>query len=155
VEIGGVQLKPDSDTVPGLLFAFAGQSGPAFAPVVVLPLLALGFAFHPRALAWLPVWLTLSLIAAPYTNSYDQILLVVPIVLAAGIAFRRSTRGGWLVLGSGAFLLIVVTPVMYEIAVRRHSETLGVLVPLAVFATIVPALWPQRRVVPTSPTMRT
>jgi hypothetical protein len=35
---------------------------------------------------------------------------------------------------------------MYQLALMRHSETYGVLVPLAVFATIVIALWPFRRV---------
>jgi hypothetical protein len=145
VRIGGVQLGPDSDTIPGLLFALAGPAGPPYAPFVGLPLLALGLAFHPRSAAWLPVWLTLSLIAAPYTNSYDQIVLVVPIVMAAGVAARRSARIAGFVLGAGAAVLIGLTPVMYEVAVRRHSETLGVFVPLLVFAIIVAALWPDRR----------
>ena len=144
VRIGGTQLKPDSDTVPGLLFALAGQSGPAFAPLVVVPLLAVGLAFHPRAAAWLPVWFTLSLLVTPYTNSYDQILLIVPIVIGSGLAARRSGRIGGLVLGVGAGVLMVSTPLLYELAVRRHSETFGALVPLAVFALIVVALWPER-----------
>ena len=37
---------------------------------------------------------------------------------------------------------------MYELALRRHSETFGVLVPLAVCAVIVVALWPLRRARP-------
>lgn len=73
------------------------------------------------------------------------ILLIVPIVMASGIAARRSRRAGWIVLGIGAVILAGVTPVMYEVAVRRHAETLGVLVDLATFAVIVVALWPQRR----------
>ena len=148
VRIGGVQLGPDSDTIPGLLFALAGPAGPAFAPVIVVPLIGLGLAFHPRSAGWLPVWLTLSLIVAPYTNSYDQILLIVPIVMAAGVAARRSAPASRLVLALGAVILIVMTPAMYEVAVRRHSETLGVLVPLVVFAVIVVTLWPQRRSLP-------
>jgi hypothetical protein len=145
VRIGGVQLGPDSDTIPGLLFALFGPGGPAFAPLVVLPLVAVGLAFHPRAPAWGPVWLVLSLVAAPYTNSYDQLVLVVPIVVGAGVALRRSARAAWLVLGSGAALLIGLTPLMYEIAVRRHSETFGVVVPLLLFAVLVAVLWPVRR----------
>ena len=145
VRISAVQLGPDSDTVPGLLYALAGPSGPLFAPLIVLPLVGIGLAFHPASHAWLPVWLTLSFIAAPYANSYDQILLIVPIVIASGVGARRSRRVGQLVLGCGAVILVGITPIMYEVAIGRHSETLGVLVPLAVFALIVAALWPQRR----------
>jgi hypothetical protein len=147
VQVGGVQLGPDSDTVPGLLAALGGADGPRFAPLVLLALVAVALRFHPRSDAWLPVWLTLSLVAAPYTNSYDQILLVVPIVIACGVALRRSVARARMVMGVGATTLIVVTPLMYELAVRRHSETFGVLVPLTVFAVIVATLWPQARVV--------
>lgn len=151
IRVGGVQLRPDSDTVAGLLATLGGPNGPRFAPVVLLALIAVALRFHPRSEAWLPVWLTLSLIAAPYTNSYDQVLLVVPIVVACGVALRRSTTRARIVLGVGAAMLIVVTPLMYELAVRRHSETFGVLVPLVVFTVIVGALWPQARVARDAP----
>ncbi|MCA1683419.1 MAG: DUF2029 domain-containing protein [Actinobacteria bacterium] len=144
LRIGAVQLGPDSDTVPGLLFALGGPSAPGFAPLIVVPLVALGLAFHPRSAAWLPVWLSLSLIVAPYMNSYDQIVLVVPIVMAAGIA-RGSRVASRAVLAVGALILIVVTPVMYEVALRRHSETLGAIVPLAAYGLVVAALWRHRR----------
>lgn len=147
VRIGATQLKPDSDTIPGLLYAVFGPTGSAFAPVVVLPLLGLGLAFHPRAAAWPAVWPILSLLVTPYTNSYDQILLIVPIVIASGVASRRSARAGAIVLGGGALVLLVITPFMYELAIRRHSETFGALVPLAIFALIVTALWPVRRAI--------
>jgi hypothetical protein len=147
IRVGGVQLGPDSDTVAGLLAAVGGPEGPRFAPLVVLALVAVALRFHPRSETWLPVWLPLSLVAAPYTNSYDQILLVVPIVIGCGVALRRSVLRARIVLGVGAVMLIVVTPLMYELAVRRHSETLGVLVPLIVFAVSVAALWPQARIV--------
>jgi hypothetical protein len=118
---------------------------------VLLVLVAVALRFHPRSDAWLPVWLTLSFAAAPYTNSYDQILLVVPVVIACGIALRQSARRAWIVLGVGATVLIVVTPLMYELAVRRHSETFGVLVPLAVFAVVVGVLWPHARAARAAP----
>ena len=146
--IGGQQLRPDSDTIPALLLTVAGPLGLALAPLAVAALVAIALLFHPRGDAWLPVWFALSIAAAPYTNSYDQILLVVPIVLAAGVAARRAGNAGWLVLGAGALILLVATPVLYEVAVRRHSETLGALVPLGVFAAIVIALWPVRRAGP-------
>jgi hypothetical protein len=55
-----------------------------------------------------------------------------------------------MILGLGAAVLLVVTPLMYQLALLRHSETYGVLVPLTVFAIIVVALWPLRRQRPTT-----
>ena len=69
---------------------------------------------------------------APYANSHDQTLLIMPIVIASGVAGRRSERARWVVRGPGAIILAGVTPLTYEVALRRHSETLGALVPLAV-----------------------
>src|SRR5439155_27331661 len=84
----GVQLGPDSNTVAGLLFALFGPQGPSATPIVLILLALPALRFHPRTEAWLAVWLALSLVAAPYTNSYDQIILVVPIVIASGVALR-------------------------------------------------------------------
>lgn len=141
-EIGGQQLEPDFATVASLLFALFGPSADRFAPLVLLGLAALALRFDPLSDAWLAVWLALSIAGAPYTNSYDQIILVVPIVLAAGVLSPRSRRASGLVLVGGALLLLVGTPVLYAVALRRVTETYSVLVPLAVYALIVVALWP-------------
>jgi hypothetical protein len=145
LRFAGSALAPDSDTIPALLLTVGGEGALRAAPVALLALVAIGLCFHPRSDAWLPVWLALSSAGVLYSNSYDHILLVVPIVMASGVAAGRSRRVSWIVLGVGAGVLLVVTPLMYELALRRHSETYGVLVPLAVFAMIVVALWPLRR----------
>lgn len=145
LRFAGSALAPDSDTVPALLRTIGGDGVLWAAPIPLLALLAIGLCFHPRSEAWLPVWLALSSAGALYSNSYDQILLIVPVVMASGVAVRRSRRASAIVLGLGAFVLVGVTPLMYEIALRRHSETLGVLVPLAIFSLVVVALWPLRR----------
>jgi hypothetical protein len=144
LRFAGSTLTPDSDTIPALLLAVGGDGGLRAAPLALLALVAIGLCFHPRSEAWLPVWFALSSAGVLYSNSYDQLLLVVPIVMASGVAVGRSRRASWVVLGLGAFVLLVVTPLMYELALRRHSETYGVLVPLAVVAVIVVALWPLR-----------
>ena len=136
-----MQLGPDSDTVAGLLFALFGPQGPSATPIVLVLLALPALRFHPRAESWVAVWLALSLVAAPYTNSYDQIILVVPIVIASGVALRYSVRRAWIVLGTGAAALILGTPVLYEVAVRRHSETFGVIVPLLMYGLILVSLW--------------
>ncbi len=145
LRFAGSTLTPDSDTIPALLLTVGGDGAFRAAPVALLALVAIGLCFHPRSEAWLPVWLALSSAGVLYSNSYDHILLVVPIAMASGVAARRSRRASWIVLGLGAAVLVVGTPLIYEVALRRHSETYGVLVPLAVFALIVVALWPLRR----------
>jgi hypothetical protein len=145
LRFAGSALMPDSDTIPALLLTVGGDGALRAAPLALLALVAIGLCFHPRSEAWLPVWLALSSAGVLYSNSYDQILLIVPIVMAGGVAVRRSRRASWIVLGLGAFVLLVVTPLMYQLALLRHSETYGVLVPLTVFAVIVVALWPLRR----------
>ncbi|HUG55752.1 MAG TPA: glycosyltransferase 87 family protein [Candidatus Limnocylindrales bacterium] len=141
-EIGGQQLQPDFATVASLLFALFGSGADRFAPLVLLGLAALALRFHPLSDAWLAVWLALTIAGAPYTNSYDQIILIVPIVIAAGILRPRSRRASTIVLVGGSLLLLVGTPFLYGIALRRVTETYSVLVPLAAYALIVVALWP-------------
>jgi hypothetical protein len=150
LRFAGSALMPDSDTIPALLLTVGGDSALRAAPLALLALVAIGLCFHPRSEAWLPVWLALSSAGVLYSNSYDHILLIVPIVMASGVAARRSRRASWMILGLGAVVLLVVTPLMYQLALLRHSETYGVLVPLTVFAIIVVALWPLRRQRPTT-----
>ena len=95
----------------------------------------------------MPVWVSLSIVGAPYTNSYDQILLIVPVVLAAGVLHGRSLRASRAVLWGGAAILLIVTPVMYQIALIRHSETFGAIVSLSIFALVTGSLWRYRRTV--------
>lgn len=145
LRFAGSALAPDSDTIAALLLTVGGDVALRATPLAIIGLLVIGMRFHPRSEAWLPVWLALSSAATPYSNSYDQILLVVPIVTASGVVARRSRRASTILLSLGTFVLVVVTPLMYWLAIKRHSETLGVLVPLAIFAMIVVALWPLRR----------
>ncbi len=39
----------------------------------------------------------------------------------------------------------MVTPLLYEVALHRRSETLGGIVPLAIFAIVTASLWRYRR----------
>lgn len=143
--IGSPFTRPEYDTIPALLATVLGPPGSLFAPLAILALVGVGLSFHPRSPGWLPIWLALSIACAPYTNSYDKILLIVPLVLAAGALHPRyAARGRWVLL-AGAAVLIFLTPLMYGIAVARHSETLSPVVPLLVVAVIATGLWPLRR----------
>jgi glycosyl transferase family 87 len=143
--VGGQQTRPFSDTLPALLLVAGGPTALLLAPIVLLALVAVALRIHPRSGAWLPVWTALSIVGAPYTNSYDQILLIVPILLAAAALLPHDGGRARFVLWAGCAVLLIVTPLMYEIAVRRHSETLGALVPLAVLAIVTGSLWRYRR----------
>ncbi len=143
--VGAQQTKPFSDTVAGLFAALFGPGAVPLAWLVVAALAALALTFHPRGDAWMPVWTSLSVVGAPYTNSYDQILLLVPIVLAAGALHPRSLRASRAVIWAGAGILLIVTPLMYQVALIRHSETFGAIVSVSIFAIVTASLWRYRR----------
>ena len=101
--------------------------------------------FRPASDASLAAWLSLSVAGAIYSWSYDQLLLFVPIVIAAGVLARGSPAAAtrFAVAWAGVFLL--VSPVLYAIGVARHDETFSCVVPDAAFLSIVALLWRYRR----------
>ena len=137
----GQQVQLTRNTVAGFLGVVFGPSGTPFAPLVILALVALALRFHPRSPGWLPVWTALSIVVVPYASSYDHILLIVPVVLAAGALLPMSPRASRFVAIAGAAVLLLLTPVVYGIAVLRHGESHSVVVPLAVFAIVTVGLW--------------
>lgn len=147
--VAGRQIQATRNTVSGLLGTFFGPAGSAAAPLVLLALAAIALRFHPRSPAWLPVWMSLTLVAVPYASSYDHVVLVVPIVLASAALLPASPAASRSVLIACAVVMLLAAPVMYGVAVLRHSESLSVVIPLAVFAIVTRALWPLRSVRPT------
>jgi hypothetical protein len=143
--IGGPFTRPENDTIPSLLGTVLGPAGLVLAPLAILGLVALGLSFHPKSPAWVPLWIALSIAGAPYTNSYDKIVLIVPLVLAAGALHDRNRSRSGAVLLWGAALMVFLTPVMYFIAVARHTETLSPVMTLVMVAVLTLGLWPLRR----------
>ncbi len=88
---------------------------------------------------WLPVWFALSSAGAVYSNTYDALLLIAPIVLAAG-ALKSRRRSAFVII-SGALLLFVVNWYLHTIYVRGYAAGVSLLI----FVIITAALWPQRR----------
>lgn len=147
--VGAQQTRPFSDTIPALLLTLGGPNAILLSPLLLFALVAIALRFHPRGDAWSPVWMVVSIAGAPYTNSYDQIVLIVPIVLAAGALHGRSLARSRAALWGGAAVLLLLTPLMYQVALIRRSETFGVIVTLLVFAIVTGSLWPYRREAPT------
>lgn len=142
--VAGRQIQATRNTVSGLLGTLFGPVGSAAAPLVIVALAAAALRFHPRSPGWLPVWMSLSVVAVPYASSYDHVLLIVPIVLAAGALFPLSPAASRRVVLACAGVMLLGTPVMYGIAVLRRSESLSVVIPLAIFAIVTFALWNTR-----------
>jgi hypothetical protein len=115
----------------------------AVGTIVAGALVALRFDLHSDAS--LAAWLALSSVAAPYTWSYDHILLLVPLVVGAGVVARRSRRAAVLLVVAGTLTLLVVATLLAVVAAARNLESFSAVVPLTIYGMIVWSLWPQRR----------
>jgi hypothetical protein len=133
------QLTIEPVTLQTMFITFFGPNGGWLAPAVLLAMVAAGLQFHPLSDGWLPVWFALSSAGALYSNTYDVLLLIVPIVLAAGaLASRRRSA---FVIVSGVVLLFVVMWYLHTIYARGYAAGVSLLA----FVIITAALWPQRR----------
>jgi hypothetical protein len=139
IHVAAHQLTIEPVTIQTLFVTLFGPNGGWLAPPVLLGMVATGLRFHPLSDGWLPVWFALSSAGALYSNTYDVLLLIVPIVLSAGAL--RSRRRSALVIVSGALLLFPVMWYLHTIYVRGYAAGVALLM----FAIIVAALWPQRR----------
>lgn len=130
-----------SAVLPSALNQLVGANGRYIAYAIIAFGALLAARFRPGSDASLAAWLTLSNAGAIYSWSYDQVLLFVPAVITAGILTRRSERAGRRFALAACLTLLVVSPVLYGIAVARHDETFSVLVPVGFFVAIVLLLW--------------
>ena len=133
-------------TTPAQALAdLVGAPGVWLAVVALLVTIVVGLAFDARGEGWLAIWIAISAAFPVYSWSYDQVVLVVPIVIAAGVIARRSSRAATLVAVAGFTFLLLVPTLLYEIANRRINESYSAFVPLTVLVLVVVALWPDRR----------
>jgi hypothetical protein len=140
--IAVVQVGIEPVTIQTLFIQLFGPNGGWLAPPAILLMVFAALQFDPRSEAWLPVWLALSIAGVIYSNTYDLLLLIVPMVLAAG-ALPRGRRA--FVIISGAVLLFFVMWYLHTIYVRGYAAGVALLM----FVIITAVLWPQRRAVGT------
>ena len=136
--VAAVQLDISPIALPTLFRALIGQGGDWVAAAVLLVCVAAALRFHPRGAAWLPVWFALSITGVVYSNTYDALLLIVPLVLAAGAAPRGFRKAVPLV--GGSVLLLGVMPYLHA----NSALIYAVIAPLLAFVLIVGSLWPVR-----------
>ena len=142
IHVAAVQVGITPVTVQTLLVAILGPTGGWLAPVVVLLATWVALQFDPRGDAWLPVGLALSSMNAIYANTYDALLLLVPMVLAAGAVRARSPRRAAVVIGSMAVLLFAVGWYLHTLDAPRLYAA---VVPVGAYVVVAGALWPWRR----------
>jgi hypothetical protein len=142
------RVAPVRMVAPATLYAAAvdlvGPAGLLVAAVVVVAAIAVCFRAGARSDASVALWSCLSLAAAPYSWSYDQLLLVPPVVLAAGVLARRDVRRAIVLVVAFCLVFVLVTPVLFGVALSRGRETFSVAVPLATFALLGAILWRER-----------
>lgn len=121
---------------PGLVAAIALLAG----------LIGLAFAFSAASDAAWPVWLSVSLNAAPYVFVYDQVVLLVPLAIAAGILARDRPRRSLLVTSLGIATLVVGATLLHAFpGVEHQTLSYNGFVQFAVSLLLIGALWPYRR----------
>jgi len=130
-----------SAVLPSVLNQLIGPTGRLIAYALIGVGALLAARFRPGSDSSLAAWIALSNAGAIYSWSYDQVLLFVPAVITAGILARRSEPAARRFALAAAGTLLIVSPVLYAIAVARHDETFSVLVPLGFFGAIVLLLW--------------
>jgi len=113
-----VLLGIEPVTIQTLFIQLFGPNGGWIAAPVLLAMVAAGLQFHPLGDGWLPVWFALSSAGVVYSNTYDVLLLIVPIVLAAGAL--RSRRRAAVVIIAGALWSV------YRLARHREPARSGV-----------------------------
>jgi hypothetical protein len=136
---------PQTTTTFTLLYGLVGPNGIPIAVGLVAVSAILALQFRPESDAWLAMWLALSPVAAVYAWSYDHVLLIVPLVIATGVALRRSRRLAVAAALAWALLLDVGTTALAVVAARRDSESYSAVIPLIAFALITLLVWPERR----------
>jgi hypothetical protein len=90
------------------------------------------------------VWSALSIAGAVYAWSYDQLLLLVPLTVAAGVLRRADGGAARRLLLAGFGLLVAVAPLLYGLAFLRGRETASAILPALMFGLIVWRMWPLR-----------
>lgn len=127
---------PTTPTLTAALADIAGPLAPFAAVVVLLLALFVALRFDPAGAAWWAVWPVVSLLSATYTRSYDQLLLVPPLVISTGIVAARSRRAAVRYAALWGLLLLPGSLLLQGIAAFRDRENFTILLTAAVFVLI-------------------
>ena len=134
-------------TLPNGLRDTFGTPGLVVGVALVLTLIAAGLRFSPRSEAAVPVWIAISLSAAPYAFVYDHVLALVPLALATGIIGQRDRARALGLAAVGVAILVVGAVLLHAFPGVDHGTlSFNGIAQFALLAMVVWALWPYRRV---------
>lgn len=146
VLIGRLPVRPQATALPTALADLFGLPGLILGAVLIVALAVAVVAFDPHSDAAIAVALAASAVVAPYTWSYDQLLLIAPLVIASGLIARGSRARAIAVMCTGSALLLLLGTALHGLyGDARGSESYNGVVPALVAFLLVFALWPARR----------
>jgi hypothetical protein len=125
-----------------------GEPGLVIGVIVLLGLVAAALRFDPRSDAYIPAWLAVAPLVTPYLHSYDQLVIIAPITVAAGTLARRDRRLAYLLAAIAFADLVLVAPILMDkpaLALGRETLNAFIIAPLSML--VIAALWRERRVV--------
>lgn len=136
--------SPRVTTLPVAAGDLAGAVGTVLALAAIALAIFCATRLRPRQDAFLAAWLAAGFLAAPYAWSYDQLVLLVPLCMASGVAARRSRTIGVLVATAGCAVLLVGGLLLHGlVAAARASESMNAFVAAAAVAIVLAAVWPR------------
>ena len=124
-------VNPDA-TLTGVVVNVFSTHPTVTAAVVLLVAIAAVFLLRRRTADYFPASVALSLAAAPHGRSYDQLILLVVLVMAAA----TSERGARLVAILALTIFVVGSLLLYGVALVRHDELWSAALPLVVGALL-------------------
>jgi len=134
-------IRVTDPTTPTLAAAFGDIVGGGLAPlaaaVTLLVAVALALRFDPAERAWWTVWPVLSLLGATYTRSYDQLLLLAPLIISTAIVADRSRRQAVAYAALWGTVMLPGSLVLQGIAAYRERENFTILLTAVVFVMFV------------------
>jgi hypothetical protein len=132
-------IRVTDPTTPTLTAAFTdivGDLGPWAAAVTLLVAITLALRFDPSGRAWWTVWPVLSLLGATYTRSYDQLLLLPPLIVSTGIVAEASRRRAVAYAALWGILLLPGSLALQGLAAYRDREDFTIALTAAVFVLL-------------------
>lgn len=146
VVIGRLPLRPQATALPTALADLFGPPGLIVGAIAIVALALAVVAFDPQSDAAIAVALAVSAVVVPYSWSYDQLLLVAPLVIGTGVMARKSRWRAIAVMCAGSASLLLLGTALHGLyGDLRNSESYNGVVPALLASLLVFALWPMRR----------
>ncbi len=146
-------IRVTDPTTPTLTAAFAdivGDVAPFAAAATLLVAVVLALRFDPSQRAWWTVWPALSILGATYTRSYDQLLLLPPLIVSTAVVAESSRRKAVAYVALWATVLLPGSLALQGLAAYRERENFTIALTAVVFLIFVLVHRPSDRSTVTS-----